>query len=466
MTSKINLLCTVALVFTNLSIAIGKSPNIIIILTDDQGWGDVGFNGCTDIPTPHLDSLARSGVIFSQGYASHSYCSPSRAGLMTGRYQQRFGHECNLPYDLDLEDTTIGLPLSETLLSQVLKEHGYATCAIGKWHLGDNPHYWPTARGFDHWFGFSGGGLSYWGDTGKKPPILGVLRNGKIVPKKELTYLTDDFTNEAVRFIKDHRDKPFFMYLAYNTPHAPIHATRAYLARTDHIEDGARSAYAAMIVGLDEGVGKIKSTLDKLGLSHNTLIFFYSDNGGHLHGANSQPFRGHKGQLFEGGIRVPFFVTWPARITGGQTFTKPIIALDIFPTALAAAGIQSPSSLQLDGIDLLPYMTGQARHTPHETLYWRYSGGKGYAVRHGQYKLVRSEYKQRALLFDMIHDPYEHHDLASALPDKVTELQRLYARWSKQIVPPKWNDPHIENVHKEEKKRNAAREAACRGERQ
>lgn len=439
-------------------------PNIIVILTDDQGWGDVGFNGCTDIPTPHLDSLARSGVVFSQGYASHPYCSPSRAGLLTGRYQQRFGHECNLPYDLDLEDTTLGLPLSETLLPQVLKENGYATCAIGKWHLGDNPRYWPTERGFDHWFGFSGGGMSYWGATGKKPPILGVLRNGKIVPKQELNYLTDDFTQEAVRFIKDYQDRPFFMYLAYNTPHGPIQATRAYLDRTEHIEDGARSAYAAMVVGLDDGVGKVKATLDELGLAHNTLIFFYSDNGGHLHGARSLPYRGHKGMLFEGGIRVPFFMTWPARITGGQTFTQPIIALDIFPTALAAAGMPNPHSTNLDGKNLLPHVTGLARQAPHSTLYWRYSGGKGYAVRQGQYKLVRSEYKQRVLLFDMVHDPLEQHDLATAMPEKVRELQALYERWAQQTVPPKWSDPHIENVHKEELKRQALRDAACRGE--
>lgn len=441
-------------------------PNVIIILTDDQGWGDVGFNGCTDIPTPHLDSLARSGVIFSQGYASHPYCSPSRAGLLTGRYQQRFGHECNLPYDLDIEDASVGLPLTETLLPQVFKEHGYATCAIGKWHLGDNPRYWPNERGFDHWFGFAGGGLSFWGDIGKKDPRKGVVRNGRIIPKKELSYLTDDFTDEALAYIKDHQAKPFFMYLAYNAPHAPIHATRQYLAATDHIEDGARSAYAAMVVGIDAGVGRIKATLGDLGLLHNTLIFYYSDNGGHLHGASSHPYRGHKGMLFEGGIRVPFFMSWPARLQGGQTYRQPITALDIFPTALAAAGITIPSSLALDGADLLPYVTGRKRAVPHDTLYWRYSGGKGYAVRHGQYKLVRSEYKRRVLLFDMVHDPLEQHDLAAPLPAKVRELQALYELWVEQMVAPKWEDPHLANVHKEEDKRQAQRAAACRGERQ
>ncbi|MFC1764689.1 sulfatase-like hydrolase/transferase [Planctomycetota bacterium] len=383
---------------------------------------------------------------------------------MTGRYQQRFGHECNLPYDLKLEDTTVGLPLSETLLPEVFKKHGYATCAIGKWHLGDNSRYWPNERGFDHWFGFAGGGLSFWGDLGKKPALLGVVRNGDIVPKQELTYLTDDFTNEAVNFIKDHREQPFFMYLAYNAPHAPIHATREYLAHTDHIEDGPRSAYAAMVVGVDVGVGKLKATLKDMGLLKNTLIFFYSDNGGHLHGASSQPYRGHKGMLFEGGIRVPFCVSWPAVIPGGQTFTQPIIALDIFPTVLAAAGIKIPQSLDLDGTDLLPYVTSQHQLSPHDSLYWRYSGGKGYAVRHGQYKLVRSEYKQRVLLFDLKHDPLEHHDLADAMPEKVKELQTLYHCWSQETVAPKWDDPHIENVHKEEANRQAARSAASRGE--
>ena len=443
-----------------------QRPNIIVVLTDDQGWGDVGFNGCTDIPTPHLDALARSGVIFSQGYASHPYCSPSRAGLLTGRYQQRFGHECNLPYDLDIEDTTVGLPLTETLLPEVFQDHGYATCAIGKWHLGDNPRYWPNERGFDHWFGFAGGGLSFWGDIGKKDPRKGVVRNGRIIPKKELSYLTDDFTAEAVSFINDHKDKPFFMYLAYNAPHAPIHATRQYLAQTDHIEDGARSAYAAMVVGVDSGVGRIQMTLGELGLLHNTLIFFYSDNGGHMLGASNHPYRGHKGMLFEGGIRVPFFMTWLAELPGGQTYRPPITALDIFPTALAAAGIAAPQDLALDGTNLLPYVTGVQREAPHDTLYWRYSGGKGYAVRHGQYKLVRSEYKQRVLLFDMMHDPLEQHDLAAALPTKVRDLQSLYDLWAQQTVAPKWQDPHLANVHKEEDKRKAARAAASRGERQ
>ena len=441
-----------------------QRPNVIIILTDDQGWADVGFNGGKDIPTPNLDALARSGVIFSQGYASHPYCSPSRAGLLTGRYQQRFGHECNLPYDLDMEDKTVGLPLTETLLPEVFQGHGYATCAIGKWHLGDNPRYWPNERGFDHWFGFAGGGLSFWGDIGKKDPRKGVVRNGRIVPKQELSYLTDDFTDEAVSFIKDHQAKPFFMYLAYNAPHAPIHATRQYLAKTDHIEDGPRSAYAAMVVGVDTGVGRIKATLEDLDLLHNTLIFFYSDNGGHSLGASNYPYRGHKGMLFEGGIRVPFFMTWPASLRRRQTFLPPITALDIFPTALAAAGIAVPPKLALDGTNLLPYIRGEKFDVPHKTLYWRYSGGKGYAVRRGSLKLVRSEYQQRVLLFDMVNDPLEQHDLAAARPTAVRDLQSLYWRWAQQMVAPKWEDPHLANVHKEEDKRQAARDAACRGE--
>ncbi|MGB5262956.1 MAG: sulfatase-like hydrolase/transferase, partial [Lutimonas sp.] len=232
------------LLFTSLISYGQEKPNIILILTDDQGWADVGFNGATDIPTPHLDRLASEGVIFSNGYVSHPYCSPSRAGILTGRYQARFGHDCNMPYDTE-NDATIGTPLSEKLIPEALKENGYRTSAIGKWHIGDHPDLYPTEQGFDHWFGFPGGGMNYWGIS--KDALNTVYRNGVPVPENELSYLTDDFTNEAIDFINQDVEKPFFIYLAYNAPHAPDHATEKYLEETKHIEYAGRSIYGAMV---------------------------------------------------------------------------------------------------------------------------------------------------------------------------------------------------------------------------
>nr|MBX2874608.1 sulfatase-like hydrolase/transferase [Saprospiraceae bacterium] len=388
------------------------------------------------------------------------YCSPSRAGLLAGRYQQKFGHENNTPYNQ--QDENAGLPLDEQMLSEVLKENGYNTCAIGKWHLGDHEKFWPINRGFDEWFGFYGGGMSFWGDIGKKPAISGVLRNGEIVPQSELTYLTDDFSAEAVKFIQKQEEDPFFLYLAYNAPHAPIHATEEYLAKTDHIEDGGRSAYAAMVVGMDEGIGKVIQTLKEQGLYENTLIFFYSDNGGHLHGASSYPFRGHKGMLFEGGIRVPFLLSYPDKLKYTHHYPHAISALDIFPTVLAAADI-TPTK-PLDGVNLLPFISGNASSPPHHKLFWRYSDGAGYAVRKDNYKLIYSGYKEDVLLFNLDTDPFEKNNLAQEQPEKVKELLEEYQVWNKELIPAKWYDPHPENILKEEQKRQSIRNKAKAGE--
>ena len=436
---------------------------MIIILADDMGWGDAGFNGCADIPTPHLDRLAESGTVFKAGYASHSYCSPSRAGLVTGRYQQRFGHENNTPYGHD--DPDAGLPLNEKTIANVLRENGYRTYAIGKWHLGDDEKFWPNQRGFDYWFGFYGGGMSYWGDTGNKPVKSGVLRNGEIVPHSELSYLTDDFTEETVQIIEKKSDEPFFVYLAYNAPHGPIHATSEYLKLTDHIENGQRSAYGALVAGMDVGIGRIVDALEKSGKLDNTLIFFYSDNGGHLNGASNVPFRGYKGNLFEGGIRVPFVVSWGSKLKRENQFEHPITALDIFPTVLAAANIEIRDSFKLDGRNLLPYLKNGGSIAPHQTLYWRYSDGLGYAVRHGKYKLVESGQRNRKFLFDLENDPYEQHNLLNTHPDLVEELTELYEGWNAQLSKAKWYDPHPENLRKTEKARLSYIQKASAGER-
>tara|TARA_R110002126_G_scaffold291782_1_gene458022 strand:- start:42784 stop:44169 length:1386 start_codon:yes stop_codon:yes gene_type:complete len=428
---------------------ITKKPNIIVILTDDQGWADVGFNGATDIPTQNLDRIASQGVVFTNGYVSHPYCSPSRAGLLTGRYQARFGHDCNMPYEGE-NDASIGTPLSEKMISEALKEQGYRTSAIGKWHVGDHPDLYPTEQGFDHWFGFPGGGMNYWGKA--KNDIQTIYRNGKVVPENKLSYLTDDFTDEAIKFITKKDKKPFFMYLAYNAPHAPDHTTKKYLEKTKHIEYAGRSVYAAMVNAVDDNVGRIDSTLVANNMKDNTIIVFLSDNGGRIHHADNRPYRGHKGMLFEGGIKVPFFITWPNNIKGNQHYNKVISSLDLFPTFLNAAGANAKKESQLDGVDLIPYINNTKKDNPHETLFWRSSGNFEYAVRKGNYKLYKSAYKNRTLLFNLEKDSLERFDIAKNNPKIVNDLEATYKKWDSKNIAPKWFDPHAENVIKEEKR--------------
>ncbi|WP_246146965.1 sulfatase-like hydrolase/transferase [Seonamhaeicola marinus] len=435
-----------------------KQPNVIIVLTDDQGWADVGFNGATDIPTDNLDRLAKEGVIFSNGYVSHPYCSPSRAGILTGRYQARFGHDCNLPYQGE-NDESIGTPLSEKMISEALKEQGYRTAAIGKWHVGDHPNLQPNAQGFDHWFGFPGGNMNFWGYP--QSPIKTILRNGEQVSQDELSYLTDDFTEEAIKFINEDKDKPFFIYLAYNAPHSPDHATEEYLENTKHIEYGGRSVYAAMVNGVDIGVGKIDSTLVANGIKDNTIIAFLSDNGGRKEHADNRPNRGHKGMLFEGGIKVPFFISWPEGIEANQVYDNPIISLDLFPTILNAAGGDITKETQLDGVNLLPHIEN-SNSKPHEALFWRSVGGFEYAARVENYKLYKSAYKAKTLLFDLKNDPLERNDIAQANPEVVSKLEKAYAAWDAKNLEPGWVDPHPENVIKEEQRLQETRKKSLK----
>ncbi len=450
--SLVTLTCTEKEIENNHSNLIQEEktkPNIIVILTDDQGWADVGFNGAKDIPTPNLDRIAQEGVIFENGYVSHPYCSPSRAGLLTGRYQARFGHDCNLPYQGE-NDASIGTPSSERMISEVLKEQGYRTGAIGKWHVGDHPDVQPMAQGFDEWFGFVGGSMNFWGIS--TSPVQTIFRNTVKVPEEELSYLTDDFTDEAINFISSQNEKPFFLYLAYNAPHAPNHATKQYLERTKHIEYGGRSVYGAMVNAVDAGVGKIDSALIANGIKDNTIIVFLSDNGGRREFADNRPNRGHKGMLFEGGIKVPFFITWPDRLKGHQVYKYPIISLDLFPTFLDALGIAPASEKQLDGISLLPFISGENAGKPHETLFWRSVGGFEYAVRKGNFKLYKSAYKNKTLLFDLEKDHYERNDISDQFPDVIANLEQEYADWDAQNLAPGWVDPHPGNVLLEEEK--------------
>ena len=419
------------------SAGVSSKPNILFIVGDDMGYADVGFHGCKDIPTPHLDALAAAGVRFTHGYVSGPYCSPTRAGLMTGRYQTRFGHEFN-------PSGSEGLPLSEKTVADRLKAAGYVTGIVGKWHLGSLPEMHPQKRGFDEFFGFLGGSHSYF-DTG------GILRGNE--PVKEMDYTTDAFGREAAAFIERHQARPWFLYLAFNAVHTPMHATDDRLAKFPAIADKSRRTYAAMMFAMDEAIGRVRRKLADAGLEKNTLITFISDNGGPtmpgvtVNGSRNDPLRGSKRTTLEGGIRVPFLVAWPGRVKPG-VFERPAIQLDLAATALAAAGVEVKPEWKLDGVDLLPFLSGEKSGAPHAALYWRF--GEQMAIHAGDYKLVRYDSNAdtrtgarnqpvtAVKLYNLAADIGETKDLAAGQPDKLKELQAKWDAWNATLSPPLW----------------------------
>ncbi len=435
-------------------------PNILLIVADDLGYNDVGFQGARDIPTPHLDRLAASGLRCTDGYVSYPVCSPSRAGLLTGRYQQRFGYEFNPKWDATA--VTHGLPLSESTIADSLRSAGYTTGAIGKWHLGAHPQFHPNRRGFDDSFGFLGGGHRYFPGSvveveigaGKKATVTGeaeqnapILRNTTIVP--EVGELTTRLGEEATASINRYAGspKPWFLYLAFNAPHTPMQARADQLARFASITDERRRTYAAMVATVDEAVGRMLAALDATGQRERTLIFFISDNGGPMTKRNANasmnsPLRGQKGDVFEGGIRVPFLISWPARIPAGRTYSQPIIALDILPTALAAASTaRDPKLAALDGVDLLPFLTGKTNAAPHARLFWRMDGGEAFAVREGNWKWLRT-YQNAPQLYDLSTDLGETRDVAASHPEIAARLATAATDWNRGLIAPAFgNNP-------------------------
>lgn len=407
-------------------------PNTIVIMADDLGYGDLGVHGCKDIPTPHIDSLAQNGVRFTNGYVSCPVCSPTRAGLMTGRYQQRFGHWYN-PGPPNQAAVDFGLPLSEITLADLLKQAGYATGMVGKWHLGLKPQFHPMKRGFDEYFGFLHGAHSYIdAQADAQNPIM---RGTEAVDEKE--YLTDAFTREAVSYIQRHVPGPFFLYLAYNAVHTPMQAPQKYLDRFPGIADPKRQTYCAMLSAMDDGVGAVLEVLRKSGVEQDTLIFFVSDNGGptKVNGSTNTPLSGDKGTIQEGGIRVPFFLQWPSRLPAGKVYDRPMIALDILPTCVAAAQATLPTDRPLDGVNLVPYVLGQKTGAPHDALFWKWHEGD--AVRWRNWKLVKST-EGTAALYNLAADVAETRDVASAYPRIVKRISKKLARWESVIKPPLW----------------------------
>ncbi|WP_246581523.1 sulfatase-like hydrolase/transferase [Echinicola shivajiensis] len=416
------------------------SPNIIIVLADDLGYNDVSFNGSTEIPTPNIDRIANNGVKFTNGYVSYAVCGPSRAGLITGRYQGRFGFSRNPLFAPN--DPNQGLPLSEETMASTLGRAGYKSLALGKWHLGAHESQRPLKRGFTEFYGFLTGGHYYFPEDLTLNDISEIesqyaayrtklLRNDSRVDEKE--YLTDAFSREAVDFIGRNKDNPFFIYLAYNAPHTPLQATEKYLSRFDHITDKKRKTYAAMVNAVDDGVGRVLDKLEELGISENTLVFFLSDNGGpEPHNASDNgALRGTKGSLWEGGIRVPFAVQWPGTIPASQVYDHPIISLDIFATAAELANVKPKN--KLDGVNLVPYLTGKEKGEPHKSLEWRMYDRKAYAIRKGDYKLVNVD-GEKEMLFNITNDIGE----STPLEEGKTAIAMLksFNNWLSMLMDP------------------------------
>jgi arylsulfatase A-like enzyme len=444
------ILLALALWLTAPATALGQPararPNVIVLLADDLGYADLGVQGGKDVPTPNLDSIARNGVRCTQGYVSCPYCSPTRAGLMTGRYQTRFGHEFN---EGSGNRDRFGLPLTETTFAQRMKELGYATAAVGKWHLGFGPEFRPMKRGFDE----------FYGTLANTPFIHPMLVDSRVGPdparvEDAAFYTTDAFAERAVDIIRKHKDKPFFLYFPFNACHVPIQAPEKYLARFPNITDKERRGYAAMLSGMDDAVGRVLNTLRELKLEENTLVFFLADNGGPMtkmgqNGSRNTPNKGQKGDTWEGAIRVPFFVQWKGRLPAGKVYDKPVIQLDILPTAVAAAGGEVSPAWKLDGVNLLPYLTGKADGAPHETLYWRF--GPQWAIRQGDWKLVQGfdysvtnlfpVYETKTtppMLFNLAEDVGETKDLAARHPEKVAALRSAWEKWNAEQAKPAW----------------------------
>jgi len=402
-------------------------PNIIVIVADDLGYADLGCQGSSQAKTPNIDSLAANGARFTDAYVSCPVCSPTRAGILTGRYQERFGHEFNPGPNAP---KNFGLPLDQITIADVMKKSGYATGIVGKWHEGSEPQFRPNRRGFDEFFGFLGGAHPYL-------RFGGICRNDEPV-QDESGYLTDAFAREAVAFVDRHKSHPFFLYLPFNAVHQPLQVTQNYLDRFPDIRMEKRRKLLAMLSAMDDGVGLLLKKLADEKLTEKTLIFFISDNGGPTQGNGSRndPLSGVKGEVLEGGIREPFFIKWKSHIKPGQVIDAPVISLDIFPTASAATGAALPNDRTIDGKNLLPMLLGESHDPPHESLYWRF--GAQSAIRTGEWKLERVGQHSPPRLYNLKTDITEKTDLASQQPDRVKQMQADYDAWNKQNEPPRW----------------------------
>lgn len=409
-------------------------PNVLILYVDDMGYADLGITGNTQCPTPNMDSLAKNGARFENSYVTACVCSPSRAALMSGRYQQRFGFDANAEGGSKIvKGDAKGLDLSVRTFADRFKEIGYATGIVGKWHLGsEKPEYLPNARGFDFFYGLLPHGVG----AGKGGEPVPVWRNGEEVPKP--ADHTVAFGEEAVAFIEKNKAKPWLLYCAFTAVHAPFIAPAKYLERFASVEPPARGKYLAMLACLDDVVGGILGKLREHGLEENTLIFLASDNGGPGGAAHNGPFRGAKWTLWEGGIRSPILIQWKGHLPAGRVLPQLVTQLDWMPTALAAAGVEAKPEWKLDGANLLPLLQDKSKSAPHDALFWRF--GVQYAVRQGDWKLVKGHIDQPPRLYNVAKDPGEKVDLAGQEVARAKALQALWDTWNAQNEAPRWID--------------------------
>lgn len=432
--------CTLLILFL---LSVGKTdaqtakPNVIVIVVDDAGYADFGCYGGKEIPTPNIDLLAKNGALFTNAYVTASVCAPSRAGLLTGLYQQRFGFEHNTSAKpvpgYTMKD--MGMDVKIPTIGNQMKANGYKTIAIGKWHQGDEEPYFPLNRGFDEFYGFVGGHRNFFGYDKTPAREFTLFDNQKAVPESEVTYLTDMFTAKATNFIQQNKAHPFFMYLAYNAVHVPMNAKKELVQRFAHLPEGRR-AYAAMMTSLDDGIGKLMQTLKEQHLEKHTLICFINDNGAATGNyADNGPLRGLKGSKWEGGIRVAFVMNWPGKVPAGLTYDNMVSSLDILPTAVTAAGGKYTPNFKADGKNLIPFINGGNQKPPHDILFWR--RGVAAAVRQGDWKLIRVA-DNPILLFNLKTDISETTNLASKNPQKVKALLHELQQWEKKMDQPHW----------------------------
>jgi arylsulfatase A-like enzyme len=412
------------------TLTLNKKPNIIVILLDDAGYADFGFMGSKDLETPHIDKLAKNGVIFTDAHVSASVCAPSRAGLITGKYQQRFGFEAN--HTGDKKSGDIGLSDDVLTMATIFKRNDYKTIALGKWHLGGTKLDHPNKRGFDDFYGFLAGSRSYF-------PMKNPSTNQMLQYNDERVvfdgYMTDVLGDKSVSYIEEHQNEPYFMYLSYNAVHTPMEAKQVHLKK---YKDHPRKELAAMTWSLDENIGKLIDKLKKTKQLDNTLIFFLSDNGGaHTNSSSNGALKGFKGNKFEGGHRVPFLMHWPKQLKGNQKFDGLSSSLDIFSTALAAAGISKDESLSLDGVNLLPYLKGEITGNPHDKLFWRKLNEA--AARIGDHKLVRLQ-DYGSTLYNLKNDLGETSDLTKSDTPTSKNLHKELELWENGLIDPLWDE--------------------------
>jgi len=418
-----------------------KAPNIVVIVSDDQGYAD---SSCYDHPkeveTPGIDRLAADGVRFTNGYASGYVCAPTRAGLLTGRYQQRFGF-------YTAGDSRTGMPTSEITVADVLRKKGYATAVIGKWHVGLEPQYRPLQRGFDEFYGFLGHGAHDYFKLGVTDDYTSIYRNDK--PIDDTGYLTDNLAREAVSFIERYQKRPFFLYLPFNAVHWPLQALQKHIDRFD-TGDKNRDIYLAMLVCMDEAIGRVLEALKRAGVDDSTLIVFFSDNGGaQKNFANNGVLRDYKQTVYEGGIRVPFIVRWPGKLPKGAVCDEPVISLDVMPTVCAAAGAELPDDHIYDGKDMLPAILGRTKKPLHEALFW-YDGADQWAVRMGKWKLLSRGGSLE--LYDLESDISEKKNLREENPQVVARLRQTFDAWKDELAP---------SISKPKRSRNSSRTDAA-----